>query len=158
MGLIDIILLVIVGAFVFFGLFFGLIHTIGSLIGSIIGIFAANFFTDAVIQTFRFLSDSGPTKVFVFILIFLVVSRLIGLGVMILEKVFGFFSVIPFASTINHLLGAGLGLIEGLIIVGVIVFYATQVLPEDTILVALQSSFVAKYLVAMVSAFTVLFS
>ncbi|PJE77176.1 hypothetical protein COV05_01015 [Candidatus Uhrbacteria bacterium CG10_big_fil_rev_8_21_14_0_10_48_16] len=158
MGFIDIILLVIVGAFVFFGLFFGLIHTIGSIIGSIIGIVAATFLTDAVVNMFGFLSDSGPTKVFVFVVIFLIISRLIGLVIMILEKVFGFFSIIPFAKTINHLLGAGLGFIEGLIIVGVVLFYAMQVLPEDTLFYALEGSFVAKYLVAFVSAIGSLFT
>jgi uncharacterized membrane protein required for colicin V production len=157
MGFIDITLLVIIGAFVFFGLFFGLIHTIGSLIGTIVGIIIATVFTESAIQIFGFLSDTGPTRVVVFIILFLIVSRIIGILIRILEKVFGFFSVIPFATTINRLLGGGLGLIEGIMVVGVVLFYAMRVLPQDTLLFALETSIIAKWLVAVVSAFGVLF-
>ncbi len=158
MGFIDIVLLVIVGAFVLFGLFFGLIHTLGSLIGAVIGIAIASRFVAPAAETFSFLvGDGSGGKIIVFIILFLLVSRLVGLVFWILEKVFGFVSIVPFAKSINRLLGGIFGFIEGVIVVGVILFYAMQVLPEDTLLTLLEGSAVANYLVAAVSALQVLF-
>jgi uncharacterized membrane protein required for colicin V production len=158
MGFIDIILLVIVGAFVLFGLFFGLIHTLGSLIGAVIGIAVASRFVEPTAEMFSFLvGDGSGGKIIVFILLFIIVSRLVGLVFWILEKVFGFVSIIPFAKSLNRLFGGIFGFIEGVIVVGVILFYAMQVLPEDTLLTVLEGSSVANYLVAAVSALQVLF-
>ncbi len=158
MGFIDIILLVIVGAFVLFGLFFGLIHTLGSLIGAIIGIALASRFVEPTVEMFGFLvGDGSAGRIIVFIILFIIVSRLVGLVFWVLEKVFGFVSFIPFAKSLNRLLGGIFGFIEGVIVVGVILFYSMQVLPEDTLLTLLEGSSVANYLVAAVSALQVLF-
>ena len=158
MAFIDILLLVIVGAFVFFGLFFGLVHTIGSLAGTFAGMLVATHFIDPAFESFGFVLGVGrAAKVIVFILLFVVTSRLVGLVFWVIEKVFDFFSIIPFAKTFNRLLGGALGLVEGVVVVGVVLFYAMQILPEDTLLIALESSSVAKVLLAVASALTVLF-
>jgi len=158
MGFIDIVLLVIIGAFVFFGLFFGLIHTLGSLVGAILGIAVASHFIEPTVEAFGFLLGGGSVaKIILFIIIFLIVSRLVGLVFWVFEKIFGFVSIVPFAKSINRLLGALFGFIEGIIVVGVVLFYAMQVLPEDTLLTLLEGSAVANFLVATVSALQVLF-
>ncbi|MBI5794174.1 CvpA family protein [Candidatus Uhrbacteria bacterium] len=158
MGFIDIVLIVIVGAFVFFGLFFGLVHTIGALLGTILGIVVASHFVEPTFDAFGFLLGGGSVaRIIIFIILFLVVSRLMGVVLWFVEKIFGFFSIIPFAGTINRLLGAVLGLIEGIVVVGVVLFYAMQVLPQDTLLAALDSSVVANFLLATVSALQILF-
>ena len=71
MGFIDIVLIVIVGAFVLFGLFFGLVHTLGSLLGTIVGIIFASRLVDPAFETFGFLFGGGTFAGFIiFILIF----------------------------------------------------------------------------------------
>jgi membrane protein required for colicin V production len=158
MGFIDLILIVIIGAFVIFGLFFGLIHTIGSLVGTLFGILIASHLVNPFTHTLSFLfGNSGLAKVIVFIVLFVIASRLIGLLFLMFEKVFHMVSFIPFVKSINRLLGGFFGFIEGVIVVGIILFYAMQVLPDDTLLLALESSAVAEYLVAAVSVFKVLF-
>jgi membrane protein required for colicin V production len=158
MGLIDIILIVIVAAFVFFGLFFGLVHTIGSLVGAIAGIFLATRFIDPAFAKFGFLFGGGEVgKIILFIILFIVITRLVGIIFWLIEKVFGIITIIPFAKSLNRFLGAIFGFIEGVIVVGVVLFYAMQVLPNDTLLLALETSTVAKYLVATTSALEVLF-
>ncbi|PJA45876.1 hypothetical protein CO174_01415 [Candidatus Uhrbacteria bacterium CG_4_9_14_3_um_filter_50_9] len=158
MGFVDLILIVIVGAFVIFGLFFGLIHTIGSLVGTIVGIVIASRLVDPFTEMFSFLfGEGGIGKVIVFIILFIIVTRLVGLLFWMFEKVFHMVSFVPFVKSINRLLGGFFGFIEGVVVVGVILFYAMQVLPEDTLLLALESSAVAEYLVAVVSALQVLF-
>ncbi len=158
MGFIDIVLLVIVGAFVLFGLFFGLVHTIGALVGTILGIFVASRFVDPAFASLGFLLGGGSVaRIIIFIILFLLVSRLVGVLMWFVEKIFGFFSIIPFGGLLNRLLGGLFGLIEGVIVVGVVLFYALQVLPQDTLLTALQTSAVADFLLAAASALQVLF-
>jgi uncharacterized membrane protein required for colicin V production len=154
MGLIDIVLLVVIAAFVFFGFFFGLIHTIGSLVGTIFGVMAATLLSDTIFEMFGFFLGGGSfARVFIFIILFLIVHRLFGLVLWVFQKVFGFFSVIPFATLINRLFGAGLGLVEGVIVVAVLVFYAMRVLPGTAVVAALDTSLVASILVSIIEVF-----
>lgn len=155
---IDIILIVIILAFVFFGLFFGLVHTIGSLITTILALLIATHFSDEAFETFGFILGGGETaRVVAFIVLFFVASRLLALLLKFAGGLFYWFTYIPFAMTFNRLLGGVFGLIEGLLVVGVVIFYAMQVLPDDTLLRALQGSFLAKFLVAIMSALQVFF-
>ncbi len=158
MGFIDILLIVIVGAFALFGLFFGLVHTLGSLIGAVLGIIVATHFIEPTVEAFGFLLGGGSiAKIVIFVILFLLVSRIVGLVFWVLEKIFGLVSVVPFASSINRLLGGVFGFIEGSLVVGIVLFYAMQVLPEDTLLTLLQNSTVADAMVGMVSNMQLLF-
>lgn len=155
---IDILLILIILAFVFFGLFFGLVHTIGSLIITVLALLVAIHFSDAAFDTFGFILGGGETaRVVIFILLFFVASRLLSIGLKFAGGLFYWFTYIPFANTFNRLLGALFGLVEGVLIVGVVIFYAMQVLPDDTLLQALQGSYLAKFLVAIMSALQVFF-
>ncbi|MBI4714183.1 CvpA family protein [Candidatus Uhrbacteria bacterium] len=158
MTFIDILILVIIGAFVFFGFFFGFVHTFGSLIGTIIGIFVATRLVDPTFDMFGFLLGNGDlAKVIVFIILFLFTSRIIGLLLWFVNGLFYVFAFIPFAGMINRLIGALFGLVEGVVVVGVVIFYAMQILPDDTLLFALEGSAMAKYLVAAMMALQVFF-
>ena len=158
MGFIDIVLIVIVGAFVFFGLFFGLVHTLGSLIGTIVGIFFASRLVDPAFETFGFLFGGGTfARILIFIIIFFLITRLIGLVFWFFEKVFDVLAWIPFARSFDKLLGGLFGFIEGIIVVGVVLFYSMQVLPDDTLRTMLETSFVADFLIATMSALQVFF-
>lgn len=157
MGFIDVVLLVIIGAFVLFGFFFGLVHTLGSLIGSVVGIFLSTRLIDPAFNQFGFIFGGGQVaRIVLFIIIFFLVSRVIGILFWFLGKIFDVISFIPFARSLDRFLGGIFGFIEGILVIGILVFYAMQVLPEDTLLAALQTSAVAKYLVATASALQVL--
>ncbi|MBI5370196.1 CvpA family protein [Candidatus Uhrbacteria bacterium] len=158
MTFIDLLLIVIILAFVFFGLFFGLLHTLGSLFATIISVIIASHFVNPAFDTFGFMLGGGQTaKVITFIFLFFITSRLLALLMKFFGGVFYWFTYIPFANTFNRLLGGLFGLLEGVIVVGVIIFYAMQILPDDTLLHALQGSLLAKYLVAIMSALQVFF-
>ena len=158
MGFIDIILIVIVGAFVLFGLFFGLVHTLGSLLGTVFGIFFASRLVDPAFETFGFLFGGGTfSKILIFIIIFFLITRLVGLVFWIIGKVFNVLTWIPFARSFDRLLGGLFGFIEGVIVVGVALFYAMQVLPDDTLRTMLETSIVADFLIATMSALQVFF-
>lgn len=153
---IDIVLLVIILAFVFFGLFFGLIHTLASLLTTVLGLIIAMNFADPAFHRFGFMMGGGDfARIVTFVFVFFLSSRVLSILLKILGGLFSWFTYVPFAMTINRMFGAIFGFIEGLIVVGVILFYAMQVLPEDTLLFAIKGSFLAKYLVAMMSAMQV---
>ena len=157
MGLIDIVLLFIVGAFVMFGFFFGLVHTLGSLIGSIVGMFLSTRLVDPAFEHFGFIFGGGHFgRIIMFIIVFFLISRLVGIVFWFIGKMWDVISFIPFAKTFDRLLGGAFGFIEGVVVLGVILFYAQQVLPQDTLLAALHTSAIAKYLLAGFSAIQIL--
>ncbi len=155
---IDIVLIVIILAFVFFGLFFGLIHTIASLITTILGLIIAMHFVDPAFKSFGFILGGGDVaRVVTFIFVFFLASRILGILLKLVGGLFSWFTYIPFATTINRLLGALFGFVEGIIVVGVVIFYAMQILPDDTLMHALKGSFMAKFLMAIMSMLQVFF-
>jgi len=157
-SLVDVLIILVVGAFVFAGFFFGLVHTLGSLIGAILSLIITTRIIEPVYGTIGFIfGGESAGKVFVFIVLFLLVARLLGLAFWLVGKVIGLLAWIPFASTINRLLGALFGLVEGIIFVGVATYFALQYLPPDTIRAALEHSLMANWLLALTAALQVLF-
>lgn len=148
---IDIGLVVLVGGFVLTGFGFGFVQTAANLVGSILGIALAGRLVDPAMNLIG--SQSGITRIIVYIVLYAFISALLGFIFWILRKTFGFLKVVPLVPTINRLLGAVLGLIEGLIAVGAAIFIALQFLPEATVTSTLQHSVVAVWLVLIMQAF-----
>lgn len=120
MSFVDIVLIIILGGFVLFGLWFGAIHTLGALLGTVAGAFIAGHkFAVAANFIQSHIGGSLPVwKIVAFLIIFTVVNRLVGLLFYILEKIFNLLTVIPFLKTINRLAGALLGAVEGALVIG----------------------------------------
>lgn len=120
MIVLDVVLLLFLAGFVFYGLFFGLIRTVGSLLGLLGGIYVAVTFYETA---FSYLSNLAfgfdvVGKSVTFFLIFTLVNRLIVLGFAIIDRTFDFLSIIPFLKTINRVAGAIFGIIEGGFVLG----------------------------------------
>lgn len=158
MFLVDLILVVIIGLFVLFGFMFGLVHTLGSLVGAILATVLTSRLIEPAFATFgSFLGGGAMAKIVLFIILFLLISRVIGLLFWLIEKMLGIFSMVPFAKTFNRLLGAAFGFVEGVIVVGVVLFFALQYLPNDAVRAALEQSNVATYLLAITAAIQVMY-
>jgi len=128
MSWLDIILLLIWAAFIFYGFAKGLIRLLGHLVGIILGAFVASHF---YLQFFvwgqgLFRGHDNLGKVVCFIILFVVVIRLTDLLFVIIEKLFKLIAIIPFTKLINNLLGAALGFIEGGLFLGLIVFVVSR--------------------------------
>jgi membrane protein required for colicin V production len=124
----DVILLLFLAGFVFYGLFFGLIRTLGSIVGVLVGAFLASRY---YLTVFEWVGDlafgyDNIGKVVVFIILFTVINRLVGLVFAILDRTFNIISIIPFLKTINRLAGALLGFLEGALILGLIIYVASK--------------------------------
>jgi len=128
MPIIDVILLIILSGFVFYGLFFGLVRTLGLLVGVVVAVFVASRLYLPVsgwLDQFFFGYDNLG-KVVVFLLVFGIVNRIVGLLFYFVDKVFHIFSLIPFFKTFNKLTGALLGLFTGSLFLGSILYVVVR--------------------------------
>lgn len=128
MPIFDVILLIIIAGFVFYGLFFGLIRTLGSLIGVILGLWLTFIFYSTVFGWIKnlFFGHEFFGQIITFIILFTFINRLIGFIFALLDRTFDLLSVIPFLKTINRLTGAVLGFVEGGLVLGLILMYISQ--------------------------------
>lgn len=151
MVIFDLILLLILGGFVLYGLWFGLIHTLGVLVGTIAGAFLAARWYEPVADWVGFLfgGHESLAKVVCFLVLFVIINRLVGLVFWIVDKIFSFLKIIPFLSTINRLVGAVFGFLEGILVLGLTLFIAERYPLGDWFINFLADSKVADYLIAV---------
>ena len=128
MSIFDICLLVILAGFVFSGLFKGIIRLAGHFIGLIVGAYVASRFYLNLYEWGKAIANGHDNvgKVVAFIILFVVVTRLVILLFVLLEKLFNFIAVIPGSKYVNNLLGAALGFIEGSLFLGTILFVISR--------------------------------
>lgn len=134
MSTFDIVLIILVGLFMVNGLFKGLIKLLGHIAGLIVGAYVSshfylNFYAFALKWSWLANWASGHenfAKVLAFIILFALVTRLTALVFLIIEKIFNFIAIIPGSRYINNLLGAALGLLEGSLSVGLIIYVISR--------------------------------
>lgn len=148
MPVIDIILLIFLGGFVLFGLWFGFIHTLGSLVGVVVGSYLAGQYYEPFGSYLTSVFDfANLAKIAAFIIIFIIANRLVGFVFWIINKMFNIISIIPFLKSINRLLGALLGFVEGSLVLGLILYILGRYSVSSSLDIALSGSKVAHYLV-----------
>ena len=128
MAIFDIVLLIILAGFVFYGLFFGLIRTLGSLLGVVIGLWLTFVFYLTVFDWVKnlFFGHELAGKIIIFFVLFTLINRLICFIFALIDRTFDLLSVIPFLKTINRLAGAALGFVEGGLVLGLILLFISQ--------------------------------
>jgi len=125
MSTIDIIILVLLALFVWKGVKLGLIEAIGGIIGLFVGAFLAGQYYDEAAEMLKgvLFGSEILANVLGFLLVFIIVNRGVALIFWIIDKIFHIIAIIPFLKTFNHLLGGIFGLLEGLIFIGVIIYF-----------------------------------
>ncbi len=148
---IDIGLLVTIAGFALVGFWLGFVQMVGNLLGVMLGIVAAGRLVDPVMAWLD--SDSGWTRVVVFVIAYTIVSRLFDIAFWFFRKTFGVISWLPLAGLANRLVGAVFGLAEGILTIGAILFVASAFVPEPTLHGWISTSRVAWVLLAVMEAF-----
>jgi membrane protein required for colicin V production len=152
MTLFDLILILLLGGFVMFGLWFGFFHTLGSLLGTVAGSAIAGAFYLILGAFFAMLlGNPGLMNIFAFVLIFFIISRLVGFGFYILEKSFSIMTNLPFLHSIDRSLGALVGFFEGLLVIGLVLFVSVRYPVGEFYGQALQNSTLAPWFVEAAS-------
>jgi uncharacterized membrane protein required for colicin V production len=128
MNVVDISILVALGGFVLAGFWFGAIHMVGSVVGVIVGAVVAGQFHGALAGAISGLvgGNENLAKLIAFAILFILATRIVGLAFWVIEKIFKFIAIIPFLKTFNRLVGAALGLIEGTLAIGLVVWFAAH--------------------------------
>jgi len=121
----DVILFIIIGGFVMFGFWFGFFHTLGSLLGTFFGAFLAARYYAPMADWFINTTGWGDniSKVLMFVIAFFVINRIVGFAFWIIDKTLSIVTHLPFIKSINRFFGMILGFFEGLITIGMIIFF-----------------------------------
>lgn len=150
MSTLDAVLILTILLLVGINLGFGFIHAVGSIGGLLIGLVIAKSTYLVVAGWLSPLGIGDDTMIgraIAFILIFALVTRLTGLVVHWLNT---FFQFIPLIPTINHLLGAVVGLLEGIMGTGIALYVLLGYLdPTSSLAVSIQASTLAGFLMAV---------
>jgi membrane protein required for colicin V production len=143
----DIFLLVCAFGFVWGGYWSGLIQSIGGIVGLFVGQFIASRyyiqFADAVQPVFA--GNAILAKVFAFVLIFLFVTRLVGVIFWLVNKIFHMIAIVPGMKFVNRIGGAVFGLIEASLFIGITLQFLTRLPISAAFASTLKASAVAGY-------------
>ncbi len=122
MNLLEIILLAIILGFGVFGYMTGLIQAVGSIIGLFVGFAVATRYADAFAGIFLPLYGGNhvAATITAFIILFVVASKVVGLLFYAVDRVFRLLAIIPGLQLLNRLGGLLLGLLEGILVIGII--------------------------------------
>lgn len=118
--LIDAVLALFLVWFTFLGYQRGLVQTVGRLIGAVGGFWIAKTWALPLANAAQLILplDRGLIQIIVFILIFVLADRFVSFVFWILDRLFRIVTVLPFLSTVHTLLGAVVGLFEGVFLIG----------------------------------------
>lgn len=147
-SIMDMILILVIAGFAFTGFWFGLIHMTGSLVGITIAAIVSGRYFEFVAEKLSFLFGGNENlgRVITFILIFVLVTRFVGVIFWLINKLFHLISIIPGLKTFNRIGGAILGLIEGIVLVSLSLFMLVRYPLSDTFTAMLANSGVVEYL------------
>jgi uncharacterized membrane protein required for colicin V production len=139
----NIILVILILGFIGTGAKDGFVHTAGRLIGAVIGIIVAKAYYSSIASFFTLFLPISWASVLSFLLIFVLITRLVGFAFKLVDGAFHILSFLPFLKSINSLLGGILGFIEGLLIVGGAVYLIIKFSPAASLVLWLKASSVA---------------
>lgn len=156
LSILDLILLLILFIFIAFGFITGLIQVIGALLGVVAGAWLAGAYFEPVgswLTPFLF-GNAGLARIVGFIIVFTIVNRAVGLGFYFLNKIFNLISIIPFTKSLNRILGALLGFLEGTLATGLILSFVVGHPLSEWFTGVIYQSTLAIWLMAMASFLT----
>jgi membrane protein required for colicin V production len=128
MNFIDYIILVIAALFVINGYRKGMIISLATLVALFLGIYAAVHFSNYLDTTL--MENLRPSRKWLPILSFSITFILVVIAVMLVAKVMEKLVNVVGLGFFNHLGGAALGLVKGVILISILIFIATSVDPK----------------------------
>lgn len=153
MSFFNLILIIIIAGFGLFGLWFGLIHTLGSLAGTVLGVFLASRWYIPLAGWLSKITGwtDNFTNVLMFIIAFIIINRLVGFAFFLLDRLLSVFTHLPFINGINRLLGLVFGIAEGVIVVGIILYFITKFPLGPNFMASVAASKIAAYCIGIAS-------
>jgi uncharacterized membrane protein required for colicin V production len=128
MPIFDVVLLVFLGAFLLYGFYIGLVKMTLNLISTILAIIIA-------INIYLYLYDFIPFigfgseamgKIIAFILVLSIINYFLSFIFKIIAKILRIVTSLPIISFANRVLGSVLGLIQGVLVLGIIIYLMSR--------------------------------
>ena len=144
---VELLLLAIIAAFTVAGSKRGLLQSVGQIVGVVAGFYVARLFAPKVIPWIVpwFPHRFGLIEIMVFTTLFLMVDRVIGMALSLISRAFGFCVRWSVLTKIGSMLGGILGAMEGILVVGGILYWIRIERLDPTLLVWLSHSQVAAF-------------
>ncbi len=159
MNALDTTLVVIIAGFGVSGFLTGLIQVVGSLVGSVVGVMVAS-------RSFRsvggfalpfFGGNELASAITSFIILFVLTSKAVGFLFYLIDKAYKLASIIPGLKLLNRIGGLGLGLVEGIVIIGVILNLITRMPLSESALTTVENSAIMQFCITLTGWLTPLF-
>lgn len=127
----DIVILVLIALATAYGFFKGLIKSVGYVVSIALGIIVANYYYVVIFKkTGEFLHNyygyERAGQIIIYFLIFSIVSRLIYMGFILVERLLNAVSILPGMKLLNRLLGGILGLFIVVFAISIIFHYVNS--------------------------------
>lgn len=122
MILLELLVLIVLAAFVANGVRGGSIETLGRFIGAILGFLAARAWSGYAIGALALFMPVSWAWLFSFVVIFLAVDSVVGFLFKIAEQFFKILTRLPIIKQIDGIIGGVLGLLEGIVVIGGVAF------------------------------------
>ena len=134
MPTIDVIILIIIAGFVFYGFFKGFIKMIGDFIGFIAGVYiSTHYYLDFAYTLHNWgINSENLAKIISFVVLFSVSSKLISIFLSLFKYFFKAISLLPFVKTINRVLGAVVAFAIGSLSLGLLVYFLSKYIGETS--------------------------
>lgn len=146
MSLLDIIIITVLISFTLVSAAWGFIRQVIAVGGLIAGIWLAGMFGNTLANSFGFLNNPQTAKGVAFVVIVLVVSGIASAAASVVYFVAG----LLFLGLLDHFLGAVLGFVQGILMIGVFLIGTMTIWP-DWSQQQLNQSFLANHLVGFLT-------
>jgi uncharacterized membrane protein required for colicin V production len=128
MPIFDLILIIFLGGFIFYGFYIGLVRMILNLGSSIISIIISVNIYLKIYEIIPFIGFGSESlgKTISFILVLIILNYALSFVFKFIAKILKIITSLPVISFVNRFMGGILGLIQGLFVLGVIIFVMSR--------------------------------
>ena len=147
MSYFDIAFVLIIGGLGLIGFRFGLVHTLGSLVGTVLGVYLATRYYSPLAEWLIATTgwNANFSRVIIFIIAFVVINRLVGVVFFLIDKALSVVTHLPFIRSVDRLLGFIFGVIEGLVVLGMVIYFINKFPLSPHFMASLATSKLAPY-------------
>ncbi len=145
----DVSLMFVLLIFVGMGGKDGFIHTLGRLLGAILGFILARSWSSWLAAILGVFLPIGWARVIAFLALFLIINRLMGYALTIVDGIFRFITILPFLKSVDLLLGAAFGFSEAIVLLGGMIYLITTFKPVPSLFALANASKVAQWIMSI---------
>lgn len=124
MNILDWIIIIWLVLAFFAGARSGLVFWLGNIIGLLLGIYVAGLYYSDIAG---WIGGGGWSQLIAFMVVLILISIVSGIVAHVLNKAFNFLRWIPFLSTANHILGGVLAVIVNMLLLSVLLYFASHI-------------------------------